>query len=381
MNILIAMDSFKGSLTSLETGNAVREAIINNYKDVNAEVFEVADGGEGLTEALLSMHEHDIRKIRVTGPVGEKVEVSYGIYNKAGKRCAVIEMAKAAGLTLVPEEKKNPLYTTTYGVGEMILDAINEGCKSFIIGIGGSATNDAGIGMLQALGFHFLRKDNSEALFGATALRDTVSISDEDVTDKLYDCEFRIVCDVKNPLYGDSGSSMVFAPQKGATLEQAKDLEAWMKRYADIVKKYYPKADASASGVGAAGGLGFAFQAFLGAKLERGIEVVLNENGFAKSVKEADLVITGEGKLDSQTAMGKVPVGVAEYAKKYGVKVIAFGGLVDKDSVEKLKACGIDECYQITPEGMDIREALKRDVAIGNLKEKVDNIINCDMEK
>ena len=381
MNILIAMDSFKGSLTSLETGNAVREAIINNYKDVNAEVFEVADGGEGLTEALLSMHEHDIRKIRVTGPVGEKVEVSYGIYNKAGKRCAVIEMAKAAGLTLVPEEKKNPLYTTTYGVGEMILDAINEGCKSFIIGIGGSATNDAGIGMLQALGFHFLRKDNSEALFGATALRDTVSISDEDVTDKLYDCEFRIVCDVKNPLYGDSGSSMVFAPQKGATLEQAKDMDAWMKRYADIVKKYYPKADASASGVGAAGGLGFAFQAFLGAKLERGIEVVLNENGFAKSVKEADLVITGEGKLDSQTALGKVPVGVAEYAKKYGVKVIAFGGLVDKDSVEKLKACGIDECYQITPEGMDIREALKRDVAIGNLKEKVDNIINCDMEK
>lgn len=376
MNILIAMDSFKGSLTSLEAGNAVREVIINNFKDANAEVFEVADGGEGLTEALLSMHKHEIRKIPVTGPIGEKVEASYGIYYKGGKRCAVMEMAKAAGLTLVPEEKKNPLYTTTYGVGEMILDAINEGCQSFIIGIGGSATNDAGIGMLQALGFHFLRKDKSEVLFGATALRDTVSISDEDVTDKLYDCEFRIVCDVKNPLYGDSGSSMVYAPQKGATYEQAKDMDAWMRQYADIVKKYYPKADASASGAGAAGGLGFAFQAFLGAKLERGIEVVLNENGFAKRVKEADLVITGEGKLDSQTVMGKVPVGVAEYAKKYGKKVIAFGGLVDKDSVEKLKACGIDECYQITPEEMDIKEALKRDVALDNLKEKVGNIID-----
>ena len=376
MNILIAMDSFKESLTSLEAGNAVREAIINNYKDANAEVFEVADGGEGLTEALLSMRDHKIRKIRVTGPVGEKVEAFYGIYNKDGKKCAVMEMAKAAGLALVPEEKKNPFYTTTYGVGEMILDAIKEGCQSFIIGIGGSATNDAGIGMLQALGFHFLRKDNSEASFGATALRDTVSISDKDVTDKLNNCEFRIVCDVKNPLYGDSGSSMVFAPQKGATYEQAKDMDSWMKRYVDIVKKYYPKADASASGAGAAGGLGFAFQAFLGAKLERGIEVVLNENGFAKSVKEGDLVITGEGKLDEQTAMGKVPVGVAEYAKKYGIRVIAFGGLVDKDSVDMLKACGIDECYQITPEEMDIREALKRDVAIDNLEKKVGNIIH-----
>ena len=373
MNILVAMDSFKGSLTSIEAGNAVKAAVKNVDESALVEVFSVADGGEGLTQALLCGKDHELRTIRVTGPLGRKVEATYGIFLRDDKKHAVIEMAAAAGLTLVPENMRNPVITTTYGVGEMIMDAIGQGCRSFIIGIGGSATNDAGIGMLQALGYRFTDRDDKEVSFGATAVRDTVHISEEETSDVLRECEFRVVCDVKNPLYGDTGCSMVFSPQKGASHEQAVEMDGWMKCFADVVKALYPKADALAEGAGAAGGLGFALQTFLHAGLERGIETVLRENGFAEKVAAADLVITGEGKLDEQTAMGKVPVGVAECAKKYGVRVLAFGGSVDRNAIDKLMRAGIDACYAITPAGMSIEEAMKKEIALENLKRKVES--------
>ena len=371
MNILVAMDSFKGSLSSTEAGDAVKAAVQSVDKNAVVEVFPVADGGEGLTQALLSGREHEERKVRVTGPLGREVEATYGMYERDGRKCAVIEMAAAAGLTLVPEGMTNPLVTTTYGVGEMIMDAIDKGCRAFIIGIGGSATNDAGIGMLQALGYRFTDADGSEVSFGAVAVRDTACISEQEVPGVLRECDFRVVCDVKNPLYGEHGCSMVFSPQKGATPEQALEMDRWMERFAGVVRDSYPDADAFAEGAGAAGGLGFAFQTFLHARLERGIETVLRENGFAERVATADLVITGEGRLDAQTAMGKVPAGVAECAKKHGVRVLAFGGLVDPDAVAKLAAAGIDECYAITPDGMPIEEAMKKEIALENLRRKV----------
>ena len=336
-------------------------------------MYSVADGGEGLTQALLYGKDHELRTIRVTGPLGREVEATYGIFLRDDKNHAVIEMAAAAGLPLVPENMRNPMITTTFGVGEMIMDAMGQGCRSFIIGIGGSSTNDAGIGMLQALGYRFTDRDEKEVSFGATAVRDTAHISEEEISDVLRECEFRVVCDVKNPLYGENGCSMVFSPQKGASHEQAVEMDDWMRCFADVVRVSYPKADALAEGAGAAGGLGFALQSFLHARLERGIETVLRENGFAEKVASSDLVITGEGKLDEQTAMGKVPAGVAECAKKYGVRVLAFGGSVDRNAIDKLKRSGIDACYAITPAGMSIEDAMKKEIAMENLKRKVES--------
>ena len=379
MNILVAMDSFKGSLTSIEAGNAVMAAVKSVDKDADVEVFSVSDGGEGLTQSLLYGKEHELRKMHVTGPLGQMVEATYGIYMHAGKKHAVIEMAAAAGLTLVPESMRNPLNTTTYGVGEMILDAIDQGCRYFIIGIGGSATNDAGIGMLQALGYQFTDDDGKEVSFGAVAVRDTAHISEENVSGELRECDFCVVCDVKNPLHGENGCSRVFAPQKGATLEQTMEMDGWMERYADVVKMSYPNADAFTDGAGAAGGLGFALQTFLRARLERGIETVLHEIGFEKKVATADFVITGEGKLDEQTAMGKVPAGVAECAKKHKVRVLAFGGLVDRNALDKLKHVGIDACHEITPAGMSIEDAMKKEIALENLKRTVTWVLNLEV--
>ena len=375
MKILIAMDSFKGSLSSVEAGEALKEVIYSMDQSVDADVFRVSDGGEGLTEALLSVRDHEKRRITVTGPLGNPVEVVYGIYENAGEKCAVMEMAEAAGLVLVPEDSRNPLYTTTYGVGQMICDAVQNGCNKIVMGIGGSATNDAGIGMLQALGYHFRDGKGMEVPFGAIALQDVEAIDEADVWEQIRKCEIRVACDVKNPLCGENGCSWVFSPQKGATKKQAAEMDEWMRKYADVIKKQFPKADPDAEGAGAAGGLGFAFQTFLNVKLERGIDTVLHEIGFEDSIAGADLVITGEGRLDAQTAMGKVPAGVAACAKKHGVKVIAFGGSVDENSMEILKTAGIDFCYGITPEGMALEQAIKKDVALENLRRKAEEVL------
>ena len=362
---MIAIDSFKGSLSSLEAGTAVKEGILSVERDADVTIIPVADGGEGTTEALTYGMGGSMQEIIVTGPLGEPVNAKYGIVRH---NIAVMEMSAAAGLTLVEDEKRDPTITTTYGVGEMIKDAVNKGIRHFIVGIGGSATNDGGAGMLQALGYDFI-DDNGNAIgFGAKGLRDLSAIKTENALPELKECSFRIACDVTNPLCGKNGASVIFGPQKGATPEMAEIMDKWLLKYAEIVRKVNPDADPQFPGAGAAGGLGFAFHSFLKGSLESGIKIVLDETGLEEYVRNADIVITGEGRLDSQTVMGKAPVGVAELAKKYDKPVIAFSGSASSDAI----ACndhGIDAFFPVIRDIMTLDEAMDPENAKKNLTE------------
>jgi glycerate kinase len=331
MKAIIAIDSLKGSLSSLQAGDAIREGILRAYKDAVVQVRPLADGGEGTVEALTIGMGGELQTVTVTGPLGEKAQAQYGIL--ADGVTAIVEMSAAAGITMVPNEKRNPLYTTTYGVGEMICDAIRKGCRHFIVGIGGSATNDGGIGMLQALGYGMLDENGRQVSFGAQGLQELKSITDDKVIPELKDCSFRIACDVTNPLCGETGCSAIYGPQKGATPSMILQMDGWLRNYAKLAAAYNPKADPEFPGTGAAGGLGFAFLSFTNAVLESGINIVLDETKLEEYVKDADVVITGEGRLDGQTVMGKAPIGVAKIAKKYGKPVTAFAGCVTPDAV------------------------------------------------
>lgn len=327
MRIVIAIDSFKGSLTSYEAGNSIADGIRSAMPDANITIRPLADGGEGTVAALTAGNNGIIKNITVTGPVGRPVKSMYGILNSNGSSTAVIEMAKAAGITLVPADfpadMRNPLYTTTYGVGELIKDAINEGCRDFIIGIGGSATNDGGIGMLQALGFGMLDDKGRQVPFGAIGLKNLKNITTDNVLPELSECTFRIACDVTNPLCGTNGCSAVFGPQKGATSQMIAAMDTWLAHYADIAGDIAGmtsgNADSCFPGSGAAGGLGFAFHTFLNASLESGTHIILEATNLREYIRTADIVVTGEGRLDSQTVMGKAPAGVASIAKEYGI--------------------------------------------------------------
>lgn len=357
MKAVIAIDSFKGSLTSLE---AVRAGILAADPGAEVLVRPLADGGEGTVEALTRGMGGTFRTVQVTGPLGDPVEARYGIL--ADGRTAIVEMSAAAGITLVPEEKRNPLHTTTCGVGEILRDAIRQGCRSFVVGIGGSATNDGGIGMLQAPGFGMLDREGQQVSFGAAGLRDLETITEDGVLPEFRDCRFRIACDVTNPLCGAQGCSAVFGPQKGADPDMIRQMDGWLSRYAAISKTVRPRADADTPGTGTAGGLGFAFLTFTNAVLESGISIALEETHLERAVRDADVVVTGEGRLDGQTVMGKAPIGVAGIAKKYQKPVIAFAGSVTPDA----KACndhGIDTYFPILrgvvtlPEAMDPQNA------------------------
>ena len=260
MKAIIAIDSLKGSLSSLQAGDAIREGILRAYKDAVVQVRPLADGGEGTVEALTIGMGGELQTVTVTGPLGEKAQAQYGIL--ADGVTAIVEMSAAAGITMVPNEKRNPLYTTTYGVGEMICDAIRKGCRHFIVGIGGSATNDGGVGMLQALGFGLLDENGRQVSFGAQGLQELKSITDDKVIPELKDCSFRIACDVTNPLCGETGCSAIYGPQKGATPSMILQMDGWLRNYAKLAAAYNPKADPEFPGTGAAGGLGFAFLSF-----------------------------------------------------------------------------------------------------------------------
>lgn len=365
MKILIAIDSFKGSLTSLEAGNAVKEAVLRLNKNANVLIKPLADGGEGTVEALASGLDSEIVELKVKGPLLEPVVAKYCILKETDT--AVIEMASASGITLIPVEERNPLETTTFGVGELIKDAINRGCRRFIVGIGGSATNDGGTGMLTALGYEFLDKNNSPVALGAKGLKDLYVIRTNNVIPELKECEFNIACDVTNPLCGENGCSAVYGPQKGASPEMIKDMDLWLDNYAKIAKSVSGKADKNYEGAGAAGGLGFAFLSFTNATLKSGIKIVLEETKIENDIKDADIVITGEGRLDSQTVMGKAPIGVAELAKKYNKKVIAFSGCVTDDA-DICNEYGIDAYFPIVRGITTLDEALNRDNAYRNLE-------------
>lgn len=416
--ILVAVDSFKGSMTSLEAGNAIKKGIKSILPDTEVRVRPVADGGEGTTDALIYGRDGVSReRCYVTGPLGDRITAEYTIYNAADGRTAVMEMAAAAGLPLVPENRRDSMHTTTYGVGEMINDAVSKGCERFIIGIGGSATNDGGIGMLQALGFYCLDADGHEVPYGAEGLGvlerivipgkmlvrknsselavadpvdtpivgtaaisgagavDESCVDDDDFASRLSRCTFSIACDVTNPLVGELGCSRVFAPQKGADAEMVEIMDGYMKNYADVVERSAEgKSDRNTPGAGAAGGLGYAFLMFLGGKLMPGIDIVLSEIGLEADVEWADIVITGEGRIDAQTMMGKTPLGVAKLAKKHGKYVIAIGGCLGDGAENCVKEGVFNECYAVNNVlGIDdsdpeqVRTAMKPENAAANL--------------
>ena len=374
MKVVIAIDSLKGSLTSLEAGKAIENGIRRVYKDARIVIRPLADGGEGTVEALTLGMNGRLDKVKVTDPLGRGVEAVYGILepSKLQKvKTAIIEMSAAAGITLVDEKERNPLKTTTYGVGEMIKDAIAKGCRHFIVGIGGSATNDGGIGMLQALGFGILDKSGKPVSFGAQGLSEIETISDEFVLPELRDCTFRIACDVTNTLCGEQGASAIYGPQKGATPTMIMQMDKWLAYYAALSREKYPHANMNQAGTGAAGGLGFAFLTYTNAVLESGIKIVLEETELEKYVKDADIVVTGEGRLDGQTVMGKAPIGVAAIAKKYNKKVIAFSGCVTEDAI----ACnehGIDAFFPILRGVVSLSEAMDTKNAAKNMAATVE---------
>ncbi len=362
--IIIATDSFKGSMTSYEAGDAIATAI-KEQTPSRVTVYPVADGGEGTTEALSFGRAAVLPQcITVTGPLGEKVQAKYTIFGTGEEKTAILEMAQAAGLTLVPVSQRNPLKTTTYGVGEMILDAVRKGCKKLIVGIGGSATNDVGIGMLQALGASFTDINDQEVSYGAEGIENIAAMDTTGILKKLKDVDIKVICDVNNPLVGDEGCSTVFAPQKGADLQMVQRMEQAITRFADLFAKEY---DRWLAGAGAAGGLGYAFAYFLHAELVHGIDLVLQEIHLEEAVRTADLVITGEGRMDAQTLMGKTPAGVARLAKKYAVPVIAYAGCFG-DGIEQCTESGLfDRVYAVTEQ----EGAFDPQMAVRDLGQKV----------
>lgn len=373
MKVVVAIDSFKGSLSSIDAGKITASAIRDVDKNIAVKIFPLADGGEGTVDALTRGLEGKIISTEVTGPLGEKISSRYGIIS--AKKIAVIEMADTAGITLVPAEKRNPLNTTTYGLGELILQAANGGCREFIIGIGGSATNDCGLGMLTALGVNFFDAEgNAVGIFGGD-LKNISRVDMKNISPILRECKFRIACDVTNPLYGEKGCSAVYAPQKGATPEIVDAMDAWIKNFSSTVEKQLGLTGAEISGAGAAGGLGYAFHTFLNGKLEPGINLVLDAVKIEDALKTADVVITGEGRLDFQTAMGKAPVGVAKLAKKNNpnVTVIAICGAATPEAVE-VNQHGIDAYFSILNSPMTVDEAMKSSTAEFNLYQTVTQI-------
>lgn len=370
MKVTVAMDSFKGSLSSMEAGDAVAQGIHRADSGAEVNVRPLADGGEGTVAALVCGLNGTVHSAAVTGPLGEQVQCEYGILKNG---TAVLEISGAAGLPLVPPDKRNPLYTTTYGVGEVIRAAVSKGCRKFIVGIGGSATNDGGAGMLQALGYEFLDAQGKPVPFGAEGLAELRTITGARVLPELEECEFRIACDVSNPLCGERGCSAVYGPQKGATPPMIRQMDAWLERYASLAAEKFPKADPERAGTGAAGGLGFAFLTFTNAELEPGVGIVLEETDLEAYVREADLVITGEGRLDGQTAMGKAPAGAAKLAKKYGRPVVALAGSVTKEAT----ACnrnGIDAFFPILRRIVTFEEAMKAENAKSNLADTAEQV-------
>ena len=375
MKAVIAIDSFKGSLTSMEAGAAIYEGILAAKPDATVVIKPLADGGEGTTDALIQGLGGERIELTVTGPMGKPVSAYYGLLrDEAGApRLAVMEMATAAGITLVSEAEKNPLLASTYGVGEMITDAIHRGCREFIMGIGGSATNEGGIGMLQALGFHFFDKEGNPVGEGAKALGKVAKVCLATALPELSQCHFRVACDVTNPLCGENGATYIFGPQKGVTVDIREDLDKAMASYASQVAETVGANYMGAAGAGAAGGLGFACLSFLQAELTPGIDLILDAVGLEEELADADVVITGEGRLDHQTAMGKAPVGVAKLAKKHGVKVIAFAGSV----TEEAKACneaGIDAYFPILRGITTLAEAMNPENAKANMKAAVEQV-------
>ena len=353
MKIVIIPDSFKGSASSMEVCNCIEKGILKVFKNADIKKIPVADGGEGTVDSILYAAGGNIKKVNVRNPSGKIIEAKYGIINKEK---AVIEMAEASGITLVDDAVRNPLKYSTYGTGELIKDAMNNNIKEILIGIGGSATNDCGIGMANALGYKFLDENNNELEAIAENMIKVASIDDSNVDKRIFDIKINVACDVKNPLYGENGATAIYGKQKGVTEESFDILDNGLKNIARIVKEKFNKEIDHIEGSGAAGGLGGGLVAFCNAELKSGIDAVLDIIDFEDKIKDASLIITGEGAIDGQTKKGKVPVGVARRAN--GIPVIAIVGDI-RDGAEAVYDMGIVSIMPALKRAMPLDEAIK----------------------
>lgn len=371
MKIIIACDSFKGSLSSAEVGEAARRGILRAMPDAKVTVMPVGDGGESTVPAIMgSLHGREV-SCQVSGPLGDAVTAVYGISEDG--TTAVMEMAQASGLTLIPSERRNPMLTHTSGTGQMVADALSRGCRNIIMGIGGSATNDGGMGLLDALGIRFMDHDGIRLAPCGAALEKIASIDMSGLLPEAREATFSIACDVDNPLVGPRGAACVFAPQKGADAAMVKRLDDGLRNYARVVRDVTGHDVAQTPGAGAAGGLGAAFAAFLGGKLESGINLILRVTGFDKAVRDADLIITGEGRLDAQTLMGKAPLGVLRASARHGVPVVAIGGAVSEAA--SLTEAGFAAVLSIVPGPVSLEKAMERDTAAENVAGTAEQIV------
>ena len=356
MKIVIAPDSYKESLSALDVATAIEAGFQEIYPDAEYVRLPVADGGEGTVEAMVAATQGRLVQVTVTGPLNKPVDAFYGL--SGDERCAFIEMAAASGLESVPPACRNPLLTTTWGTGELIRHALDAGVQQIIIGIGGSATNDGGAGMVQALGGKLLTADNQQIASGGGALEQLARIDLSELDSRLADCRIDVACDVTNPLTGPEGATAVFGPQKGATAEMIVRLDRALAHYARIIQRDLAVDVLHLEGGGAAGGMGAALYAFCGARLRPGIEIVTDALRLAELVADADLVITGEGRIDSQTIHGKVPVGVAKVAQRYNVPVIAIAGSLTAD-VGIVHQHGLDAVFSVIYSVCTLEEALE----------------------
>ena len=368
--IVLAPDSFKESMSAKEACMAMERGIKKVNSNIKCVHVPMADGGEGTMQSLVDATNGNIYSLEVIGPLGNKVKAQYGILG--GGKIGILEMASASGIHLVPLDKRNPLITTTYGTGQLIKACLDKGVKKLLIGIGGSATNDGGAGVIQALGGRLLDKDGKELSFGGGELGKLHTIDLTDFDQRLRDISVEVACDVNNTLCGEKGASNVFGPQKGATKEMVNLLDNNLKHYANVIKEQIGKDVLDVVGAGAAGGLGAGLMAFFNGTLKKGIEMVIEYTGLENEIKEADMVWTGERSIDFQTQYGKTPLGVATVAKKYDKPVIAFAGRVGED-IDILYEKGIDSIFGIIKDVTSIEEALEKGQE--NMEKTAENVI------
>ncbi|WP_312974087.1 glycerate kinase [Atlantibacter sp.] len=369
MKIVIAPDSWKESLTALEVATAIEDGFRQIFPDAEMVKIPMADGGEGTVEAMVAATQGRIVNLRVTGPLGEPVEAFYGL--SGDEQQAFIEMAAASGLESVAPARRDPRITTSWGTGELIRHALDAGVRHIIIGLGGSATNDGGAGMVQALGARLLDEHGEPLGFGGGALSQLARIDISQLDNRLAECRIEAACDVTNPLTGEEGASAIFGPQKGATPEMITQLDSALTHYGHIIERDLDKSVMTLKGGGAAGGMGVALYAFCGADLRQGIEIVTEALALDAAVRDADLVITGEGRIDSQSIHGKVPIGVARVAKRYAIPVIGIAGSLTAD-VEVVYDHGLDAIFSVIPHICTLDEALEN--AAENLRMSARNI-------
>jgi glycerate kinase len=355
MKILIAPDKFKGSLSAFEVADNIEKGILKVFPKAIVVKVPMADGGEGTVESLVDATGGKIIKTNVKDPLFRDIESFYGILGDG--KTAVIEMAAASGLYLLKDYERNPMITTTYGTGQLIKDALDRGCRRFIIAIGGSATNDGGAGMATVLGVKFYDKDGREIGLGGGELSKIYSIDTSNLDERLKECEFIVACDVANPLIGENGASRVYGPQKGATKEMVEVLDKNLEHYGKLLEKYFNKKIIDVPGSGAAGGLGAGLMAFLNAQLKNGIEIIIETLKLEEKIKEADIVISGEGKIDFQTAFGKTISGIAKLCKKHNKPLIVIAGTVE--DIENLYEIGVSSIFSIVEKPMSLEDAIK----------------------